>query len=182
MQNSMTPYDAATEKLVRQVQKMQVPLICHADYDMVQTVRDFRAAFRDPGVRKCSLAQKYEQGRIAQKRYSAGFCGIASYVWNHMFRMDDGSEIWRLKMISRADNYPVNHVWLENFFTGEPLDLTFDQFIDEIGAYFEIPYHRVGNYATSDFEFKRAYKFAQHLGMDLSKIVLENALRSLGRL
>ena len=95
--------------------------------------------------------------------------------------MPDGSVIWRLKKVSSGEYDIGNHVWLENRFTGEALDLTFDQFIDSNGGYIEIPYDKIGKYVSSDFEFLRAYKFANYMGIDLSKIVFENALRSLGR-
>lgn len=175
-------YDKATKKLVNQIKKIaDIPDIC-AGYDMVQMVQKFRSVFKNEALRKQVLASSYEEDRLKQKNYSAGFCGIASYTWNHLFRMPNGSVIWRLKKVSSGE-YDIigNHVWLENRFTGEPLDLTFDQFIDSSGNYIELPYDKIGKYVSSDFEFYRAYRFAHYLGINLDNIVLENALRSLGR-
>lgn len=176
-----TLYERATQKLEAQVRTMKLPPDFVEHYDMVRTVHKIRAAFCNPKVRRGAVLQKYEQARVAQKRYSAGFCGIASYMWNQMFRMPDGAEIWRLKMIQRGEYNIGDHVWLENRFTGDALDLTFDQFIASCGDYVEIPYNEIGHYVSSDFEFERAYRFARHLGIDLESIVFENALRSLGR-
>ncbi len=177
----MTPYEKATEKLVQQVNKLKMPPEFKPMYDMEQVVRTFRVAFRNPVIRRKTLLNKYEDARIASERYSAGFCGIASYTWNHLFRMSDGSEVWHLKMISDGEYDIGNHVWLENAFTGEPLDLTFDQFVDQNGNFVKLPYSAIGRFVNSDFEFVRAYKFARFLGLNLGDIVFENALRSLGR-
>lgn len=177
----MTDYDAATQKLLKMVKTLQLPPEFSPAYDMISMVKSFRVAFQNPCLRHCVLSQKYERRRVEQERFSAGFCGIASYTWNQLFRMDDGTEVWCLKMITSGEYNIGNHVWLENVFTGQPLDLTFDQFIDSNGKYVEIPYSKIGHYASSDFAFRRAYKFANYLGIDLERIVFENSLRALGR-
>ena len=176
----MTRYNEATESLVHQVQSqwLSLPSEFNPKYDMSCMVHDFRSAFCDMRLRRRVLQRKYEQSRIAHGAYSAGFCGIASYTWNHLFRMPDGEEIWRLKLILRNK---LHHAWLENKFTGEPLDLTFDQFVGDDGEYLKIPYDKVGDYNSSDFEFKRAYTFARRLGIDLGYVVFVNSLRALGR-
>ena len=123
------------------------------------------------GQTTIDLSQKYEKERVKQYRFSAGFCGIASYTWNHLFRMPDMSEIWRLKQFSKNNIVPglTNHVWLENKFDGSILDLSFDQSVDKNGSFIEIPYH-LGNYVNSNFEFQRAYKFAKHIGTSSSGV------------
>lgn len=172
-------YEIATQRLIQQIQNLNLPAEFHARYDMVQTVRDFRRAFSDPMVRDGILLQKYEQARMAQERYSAGFCGIASYTWNHLFRMPNGDEIWRLKQYRNSENTGYNHVWLENVYDGEILDLTYDQFGD-VGVF---PYDKLGGkFVDSNFEFCRAYTFAERAGFgDLSQIVFENMLHKLAQ-
>lgn len=177
----MITYDVATKQLQHQVEKMTLPQGFKPLHDMGKTVYRFRQAFQNPDIRIKTISQKYEQTRVAQGRYSAGFCGIASYTWNHLFRMPDGSEVWRMKMISNDMGYKLNHVWLENVFTGEPLDLTFDQFIDAHGRCLELPYSEIGEYVSSDFLFQRACVFAKHLGIQLDGIVVENALHLIAR-
>ena len=171
-------YNRATKMLERQVRFTNMPDGFRARHNMVKTVRLLRTAFIHPLVRQDTLLPMLEPERVAQGRFSAGFCGVASYTWSHLFRMPDGTEIWRLK--SYSGNHEFNgltdHVWLENKFDGSILDLTFDQSIDAYGTYIEIPYF-LGNYVDSDFEFARAYRFATHMGIDLSDIVFENALR-----
>ena len=177
----MNTYDLATDKLKKQVKRYSAIPEFSTKYDMIQAVQVFRTVFKNSDLRRQVLASSYEEDRLNKRLFSAGFCGIASYTWNHLFRMPDGSVIWRLKKVSSGEYDIGNHVWLENRFTGEALDLTFDQFIDSNGGYIEIPYDKIGKYVSSDFEFLRAYKFAKYMGIDLSKIVFENALRSLGR-
>lgn len=171
-------YNNATRMLAKQVRFMDLPYKFRAQYNMPAMVYKFRAAFRNSAVRRDILNPLFESERLASGRFSAGFCGIASYTWSHLFRMPNGAEIWRLKVYE--GNYYVpgltDHVWLENKFDGSILDLTFDQSIDAYGTYIEIPYF-LGNYVDSDFEFARAYRFATHMGIDLSDIVFENALR-----
>ena len=172
-------YNNATRMLAKQVRFMDLPYKFRAQYNMPAMVYKFRAAFRNSAVRRDILNPLFESERLASGRFSAGFCGIASYTWSHLFRMPNGAEIWRLKVYE--GNYYVpgltDHVWLENKFDGSILDLTFDQSVDEFGKFVEIPYF-LGEYADSDFEFARAYKFAEHLGIDLKSIVFENALRN----
>ena len=171
-------YNNATRMLAKQVRFMELPYKFRAQYNMPAMVYKFRAAFRNSVVRQDALCSLFESERCKSGRFAAGFCGIASYTWSHLFRMPNGAEIWRLKVY--RGNYYVpgltDHVWLENKFDGSILDLTFDQSVDEFGKFVEIPYF-LGEYADSDFEFARAYKFAEHLGIDLKSIVFENALR-----
>lgn len=140
----------------------------------------FRTAFRNTELRHAVLAHRYERERIAQGRFSAGFCGIASYTWTHLFRMPDGGEIWRVKHYkNNRTRYGLSdHVWMENKFDGSILDLAFDQSVDEEGTFVEIPYD-LGGYADEYFEFGRAYKFAEYLGLDIDfpSIVRENVAR-----
>lgn len=171
----MMRYNAATELLANQVQSqwLNLPNDFNSKYDMVEMVCDFRAAFCNKNLRRWTVNQKYENARIARGAFSAGFCGIASYTWNHLFRMPDGGEIWRLKLVNHKK---FNHVWLENKFTGQPLDLTFDQFIDDDGQYIKIPYDKCGTFTDSNFDFERAYVFARGLGINLKRIAFINAL------
>lgn len=175
-------YDKGTEKLVSQIKNLALPPDFIAEYDMSEMIYRFREAFKNPEIRNAVLNQVYEQDRLDGGRFSAGFCGIASYTWNQLFRMPDKTELWRLKMVSKETHNLANHVWLENAFTGEMLDLTFDQFVDKNGCYTVYPYYRFGNFANSDFIFKRAIDFAKGIGIeDLDRIVLKNAMRSFGR-
>lgn len=182
MTDKKLEYDLATKKLVEQAKNLSLPAEFSTKYDLVDTVKVFREAFKNPILRKQVLSQKYEKERVKQYRFSAGFCGIASYTWNHLFRMPDMSEIWRLKQFSKNNIVTglTNHVWLENKFDGSILDLSFDQSVDKNGSFIEIPYH-LGNYVNSNFEFQRAYKFAKHIGIDLEYTVFINRLFSNSR-
>lgn len=163
-------YHRATDKLAARLRTMEMPPEFSAKYNVTETLRNFRAVFLHPELRREVLLPQYEDERIASGNFSAGFCGVASYTWTHLFRMADGSELWQLQ----TSNIPVPHVWLKNKFTGEILDLTYDQFA--------APYpYDIGRYAGSDFAFRRAYKFGRYLDIDVESIVIENALRSLGR-
>ena len=170
-------YDSATERLMKQVRSMALPADFETRYDLSEMVLRFREAFKDPIIREQVLSHKYEASRLKEERFSAGFCGIASYTWNHLFRMPDRSEIWRLKQYSNNKNIYglVNHVWLENVFDGSILDLSFDQSIDSQGKIVEIPYS-LGQYADSHFNFQRAFNFASHINVDLEEIVFINNL------
>ena len=90
-------YDAATQKLVKQVKESYLPADFSTKYDLGEMVIRFREAFKIPELRKKVLTQNNESERLKYERFSAGFCGIASYTWNHLFRMPDKSEIWLLK-------------------------------------------------------------------------------------
>lgn len=171
-------YNNATRMLAKQVRFMELPRGFYARYNMPAMVYRFRSAFRNSIVRHDVLSPMFESERCKSGRFSAGFCGIASYTWSHLFRMPNGSEVWRLKVYDGNYYIPglTDHVWLENQFDGSILDLTFDQSVDEFGNFIEIPYF-LGKYADADFEFARANKFAQHLGIDLKNIVFENTLR-----
>lgn len=179
MTDKKLEYDLATKKLVEQVKNLSLPVKFSTKYDMADTVKVFREAFKQTELRKQVLSPKYENERIQQHRFSAGFCGIASYTWNHLFRMPDKSEIWRLKQFSKNSFIPglTDHVWLENKFDGSILDLSFDQSVDENGVFIEIPYG-LGKYVNSNFEFQRAYKFANYIGLDLEDTVFINMLFS----
>lgn len=177
MSDKINRYDAATKKLIEQVEQLKLPAEFKTKYDLTDMVRRFRETFKNPALRKVVLDVKYEQERINNKRFSAGFCGIASYTWNHLFRMPDKSEIWRLKYYSNNKYFYglSDHVWLENKFDGSILDLSFDQSIDENGIFVEIPYY-LGDYADSHFHFERANKFAQFMNIELDDIVFINSL------
>lgn len=122
---------------------------------------------------------KYEKNRMQKGLFSAGFCGIASYTWNLLFRMPDKTEVWRLKQFSNNENIGIlkSHVWLENVFDGSVLDLSFEQSIDDYGKYIEIPYD-IGTYVNSNFDFQRAYKFAKYIGINLEDTVFINSIFS----
>lgn len=177
MVNKKSFYEDATEKLVQQVQEMTLPVTFSTKYDLTEMVIKFRETFKNPELRSMVLNPKYEQGRVRKERFSAGFCGIASYTWNQLFRMPDKSEIWRMKQYSNNKEIYglVNHVWLENVFDGTILDLTFDQSLDIEGNFVEIPYY-LGNYINSNFDFQRAFKFAQKMGINLEDIVFINSM------
>ncbi|MBN1324688.1 MAG: hypothetical protein JW974_00495 [Alphaproteobacteria bacterium] len=168
MLNKLKLYDAATEKLVDKVRNMKMPDGFSACYDMEQIVYLIREGFKDKKIREQLLLHKYEEERFKNCRFSAGFCGISSYIWNHLFRAPDGSEIWRLKQISNNEMGGLkDHVWVENVYDFSKLDFTFDQSMNEYGQYFEIPYE-LGKYADSNFKFQRAYKFAEFIGINLN--------------
>lgn len=172
-------YENATKLLAHRVSEMTVPTGFRPKYNMTDIVFAFRTAFKSPTLRGQLLAPQYERERIANARFGAGFCGVASYTWNHMFRMWDGVEIWRLKQthnLQSSIGIP-NHVWLENIDSGEILDLTFDQFVDKKGAILEFPYE-FGEYASANFAFRRGYIFGRHIGVDLEQIAILNVLRA----
>ena len=177
MVNKKKLYDEATEKLVKQVETMYLPAEFQTKYDLTEMVRRFRETFKNPSLRRLVLNPKYEKERVHNARFSAGFCGIASYTWNHLFRMPDRTEIWRLKQYSGNKTiYGLSdHVWLGNKFDGSILDLAFDQSIDEEGTFVEIPYF-LGETADSNFDFKRAFLFAKRMNINLENIVFINML------
>lgn len=179
MPNTKKSYDAATEKLVKQVKSMQMPAKFEACYDLAEMVRKFRETFKNPELRSLVLSPKYEESRLSHNNFSAGFCGIASYTWTHLFRMPDETPVWRLKQYSDNNNvYGLkNHVWLENKFDDNVLDLTFDQSLNESGTYVEIPYF-IGQTVSENFFFNRAIKFAEYLDINLEDIVLVNILKN----
>lgn len=172
-------YDAATEKLIKQVKSMRLPAKFDARYDLAEMVYRFRETFKNEELRSLVLSPKYEESRLANGNFSAGFCGIASYTWTHLFRMPDESPVWQLKQFS--DNNSVyglkNHVWLENKFDGNVLDLTFDQSLNSAGTYVEIPYF-LGKSVNENFFFNRAMVFADYLGVNLEDRVFVNMLKS----
>lgn len=172
-------YEQATEKLVKQVQNMSLPAQFKTRYDLGEMVYKFRETFKNKDLRKEVLSQKYEEERFKNNKFSAGFCGIASYTWNHLFRMPDKSEIWRLKQFSnnRIVYGLSDHVWLENKFDGSILDLSFDQSLNDENEFIEIPYF-LGDYSNSNFFFNRAFKFAKKMDIDLEDIVFINMLHN----
>lgn len=177
--DKIAAYENATKLLARRVSEMTAPTGFRPIYNMTDMVFTFRAAFKSPALRGQLLAPQYESERISNARFSAGFCGIASYAWNHMFRMPDGGEIWQLKHtfgLQYVNGIP-NHVWLENVYSGKILDLTFDQFVDEKGAIMEFPYE-LGKRTSANIVFRRGFAFGKHIGIDLERIVILNALYS----
>ncbi len=177
--DKIAAYENATKLLARRASEMTVPAGFRPRYNMADMVFTFRAAFKSPALRGQLLAPQYESERISNARFGAGFCGVASYAWNHMFRMPDGDEIWHIKQtfgLQSAIGIP-NHVWLENVHSGEILDLTFDQFVDRTGAILEFPYE-LGEPASANIAFRRGYAFGKHIGIDLERIVILNALYS----
>ena len=170
-------YDAATQKLIKQVKESYLPADFSTKYDLGEMVIRFREAFKIPELRKKVLTQNNESERLKYEKFSAGFCGIASYTWNHLFRMPDKSEIWLLKQYTNNTQiYGLpNHVWLENKYDGSILDLSFDQSIDKERYFVEIPYY-LGDYVSSDFNFRRAFVFSKYINVDLEDIVFINML------
>lgn len=175
-------YENATRQLAHLVGQIKMPAGFESKYNAVNMVYKFRTAFQLPELRHSVLAGKYEHQRIQNAQFSAGFCGVASYAWNHMFRMPNGVEIWKLKQtFNLYDIYGIpNHVWMENVAGGQILDLTFDQFVDADGKNIEFPYE-MGVPASADISFPRGYEFGRYLGIDLEKLVLINALKSIRR-
>ena len=98
-------YNNATRMLAKQVRFMDLPYKFRAQYNMPAMVYKFRAAFRNSAVRRDILNPLFESERCKSGRFAAGFCGIASYTWSHLFRMPNGTEIWRLKVY--GGNYYV---------------------------------------------------------------------------
>lgn len=181
----MAAYDNATHDLMRRIESMQLPQGFRPRYDMAQMAYSFRETFKTAALRQKVLSPRLNAQRIANANFSAGFCGIASYTWNHLFRMPNGAEIWRLRQAQFPISHDIkaNHVWLENTIDGSILDLTFDQFVDANGAYMILPYE-IGTLVDSHFNFNRAYIFAQYLNPDinLQDTVFMNTLKnSLGR-
>lgn len=169
-------YDAATQKLIEQVRTSYLPAEFSTKYELGEMVARFRSAFKKTQLRRQVLNPSYEKERVAYERFSAGFCGIASYTWNHLFRMPNKSEIWLLKQYSNNTGDGLSdHVWLENKFDGSILDLSFDQSIDREHNFIEIPYH-LGHYVNSNFNFKRAFAFSKYIDVDLEDIVFINML------
>lgn len=177
-----TAYENATRELARRVGEIATPDEFKPKYDMVDMVYKFRAAFKSPDLRKSVLSSKYESQRVQNAQFSAGFCGMASYAWNHIFRMPDGDEVWKLKQVFnlyKTHGIP-NHVWLESVVDGQVLDLTFDQFTDSHGAIIKFPYE-MGVAASADFEFQRGYLFGNAIDVNLREIAFVNALKSIDR-
>lgn len=179
-QEYIAAFNDATRRLMTRVSTMKIPPEFKPLYNMSDVVYKFRSAFLIPELRHAVLAKKYESERISSGRFAAGFCGIASYTWSHLFRMPNGDEVWRIKHYkNNRTRYGLSdHVWMENKFDGSILDLAFDQSIDEDGTFVEIPYD-LGIDADEYFEFERAYKFAEYLNMniDLPDIVRGNIAR-----
>lgn len=170
----MAAYENATRLLVQRAQSATMPDGFKSKYDTGKMVMQFRAAFKSPELRSKVLASKYEAQRIQSARFSAGFCGVASYTWGHLFRMPDGQPIWNARQVVDLDGVP-NHVWLENVYDGQVLDLTFDQFVDGRGTIIEYPYD-LGQPASLDITFRRGFVFGNYIGVDLEMIALINRL------
>ncbi len=171
-------YENATSLLAQRVSEIKMPAGFRAEYNMTDMVYRFRNALKNPDVRKSLLLSKYEAERLRNARFSAGFCGITSYAWNHIFRMPDGREIWQMKQTSglgKSIGLP-DHVWLEQITSGEVLDLTFDQFIDKSGTVMDFPYE-LGTPVSANIVFNRGYIFGRHIGIDIEGISIINALR-----
>lgn len=167
--NKTISYDNATQKLTRQVMEMRVPDGFSSEYDMGDVLLRFRAAFRIPKLRHAVLNPMYESKRFESANFAAGFCGIASYSWSHIFRMPNGKRIWHMYQ----SNDPCPHVWLKNISTGQILDLTFDQFD------FQYPYEN-GILMYDNVRFDRAIKFGKYIGIDIEEIIFINALKNMG--
>ena len=172
-------YENATAELMKRVAEMKLPVDPDIKYDMPQMVQKFRTAFKKTQLRARVLSPRGEEMRVATSNFSAGFCGISSYTWHHLFRTKSGAPIWQLYNYSRASASPqlMNHVWLKNVYDGTILDLTFDQSVDSRGNFIEIPYEW-GQPLDGDFEFNRAMEFGKHIDVDLPSIVARNALRN----
>lgn len=171
-------YENATEMLMQRVSAIKLPDDASNKFNMCDTVKKFRDAFKLPQLRATVLVPRHEASRIAMANFSAGFCGIASYAWHHMFRLKSGAPIWQMYYYSNIGNGRrlMNHVWLKNIYDGSILDLTFDQSIDSHGIFIEIPYE-LGKPIDGNFAFKRAIKFGEYINVDLQKIAFQNALR-----
>ncbi len=176
--NRAARYDAATDLLAKRIQDFQQSLNFIPKYNMVDMVVKFRTAFKNPDLRKKVLLDKYETQRVEDDNFSAGFCGMASYAWAHIFRMPNGSPMWHIyKYSNQTETYGLkNHVWLQSTIDNSILDLTFDQSQDSAGRYLEIPYH-LGTRVSEHFAFKRGFVFGDFIDVDLRKIALQNALR-----
>ncbi len=171
-------YEKATRFLIWRLAKTKFPNDVDIEFDMPGMVAKFRQAFRLPDLRATVLAPKYEVARCSAANFSAGFCGIASYAWHHMFRLKSGAPIWQMYYFSNVGDGRrlINHVWLQNIYDGSVLDLTFDQSVDSRGRFIEIPYE-LGRRIDGDFAFKRAFEFGKYIDIDLKRIVMRNALR-----
>jgi len=175
----LATYDKATKFLMRRVSKMRMPIDAAHEFDMPQMVKRFRDAFELPGVRMALLSPQHEESRLATANFSAGFCGIASYAWHHMFRTTSGAPIWQMYQyhdIGCGVGYLNRHVWLQNALDGQVFDLTFDQSVDSRGQFIKIPYE-LGTPVDGNFLFGRAFKFAKYIDVDLRDIVARNTLR-----
>lgn len=172
-------FDEATEYLAQKVSTMALPPAFVPKYDMVATLRKMRELFKNPAVRASVLNKNYEEARLARGLYSSGFCGIAAYIWSHLFRMPNGELIWEVHEYkeNRRVAGPVHHVWLVNRFNGDILDLTFDQSVNQDGDLIPIPYH-LGKVINVEKPFQRAYNFDKYLGMDLRDVVIRNKIKS----
>lgn len=186
MNKKTTFHDSATMILAKQVNGLILPDDFSAQYEMTDILYRLRDGFKDSGVRKDVLitpdGRPWSRASEFAERgvYSAGFCGVSSYIWNHLFRHADGREIFRIKQYInlRINKVLPQHSWNENTLNLSELDLTFDQSVDETGTFIEIPYFW-GQYISSDYESKRALKMAEHLDIDLGKIVLSNTFKTM---
>lgn len=172
-------YDAATMELAARVRAMQKSMRFAHKYDMADMVVKFRTAFKMPALRARVLAPQYEEKRMQSANFASGFCGIASYSWAHICRMPDGQPMWHIYQYANAQNvYGLRyHVWLNSAIDGSVLDLTYDQSFAPNGEFIGIPYH-LGTRIDDIFPYQRAFVFGKYIGVDLRKLVLQNALRN----
>lgn len=179
MQKQQISFDKATDYLINKVSAMKLPEGFVPKYDMVETLRKIRKLFKNKKLRASVLNKKYEESRLKDGLYSAGFCGIASYIWSHLFRMPNGEPIWETYEYKNNHKITglVNHVWLVNRFTNDVLDLTFDQSVDSDGNIIPIPYE-LGVPVDADKPLARAYTFDKYLKMDLRDTVIRNKIKS----
>ncbi len=174
MQDKIQKYDIATQKLINYASNMSAAVVQSTPYDIAETVKRFRDAFRNPNIRRHILNNDFEELYSSHALFSAGFCVVASYVWANIFVSSDGSKQWAFRQFRNLRNYGT-HAWLEHVRSGERLDLTFDQFVDEHGEYIDIPYN-LGETVRGDFEFPDAFYFADSIGLEYGEIVRKNSL------
>ncbi len=167
-----------TRLLKRQISKISYHRVM--SFDATEYLARIRMAFRNDDIRTRFFNRGAKETHDMH-HWSEGFCQVASYIWYHVDRLPDGRPAWRLK---RFDNsirdktidpvYTGVHMWLESCLdgwgNGEILDLTFDQYVDEMHHHVTIPYH-TGIIVSGDGYWDKAVEFANAIDIDLKKII-----------
>lgn len=177
MSDKIQQYNAATKQLIDRAETLFSGHQLAGSYSIAETVTRFRDAFRNLDLRGRVITSPLEELRIANQRYSEGFCIISTYSWGHGLGLFGPGRPWQFHQFRNLRTYGT-HAWMQNRETGEIFDLTFDQFIDQSGVQMTIPYNCIdATVANPMMPFEPGYIFSDHIGPDFGAMVRQNSLR-----
>ena len=156
-------YKAATKKILARIEELG--LAEQEKQKARKYVKLFRNAFLLDSVKKAILGDKYNPA-IDSIYDSTGFCRISSVAFAAVMGAGD----WDLMCINkRSWAGHANHHYLKHIPTGKIVDLTYDQFVNEV------PYEKGRSVQYKGTINTDGQTFATAAGVDLLEILKENS-------